>query len=185
MKFKKISIIALSILGVVTLTACANFLSQEKAEKSPFDEEALSVAIKTNDTKYCEKIIAEKMRKDCEQKINDKKIYEKALIEKDENACNQIKTDQLRYLCAQQLKDEKDEMKKQRIQKEKEQKEIEKEAEIEKSGNIKDCESLEQEHLKTQCKLNIATTWASEKKDPKYCAEVEESLRKICEEAAQ
>ena len=184
------NILSFAVLGTLLIVSgCGggrSEIAQNIAYRSPFDEEALFVAVKKNDSKYCEKIATEELKKDCEQKINDQKIYYQALEQKSEKKCQEIQTQQLKDLCTEQLKDEKDEMKKEQALREKEDAEIKKEAQIEVSGNIKDCDTLTQSYLKAQCQLNIATSLAAEKGDSKYCQQIEEkSLRKACEKAVK
>lgn len=135
---------------VLIIAGCGKTsIDQNAVVKSPFDEEALFVAVKKNNPKYCEKITTKEAREECQQKISDQKMYY-------EKNCEKIQTQQLKDLCTEQLKDEKEEVEKQKVLREKEEKEIEKEAQIESSGNIKDCDTLDQDHLKVQCQLNIA-----------------------------
>jgi len=138
------------------------------------DTDTVVTAVRSKNKAFCDTVLNADQKADCQVKVAD-------AIALEAGDCGKIQQDNTAKKCNILAEDI------EKLAKLEEKNALEQELvnQITESGVLADCESLELEHFRTQCVMNISLNQASENKDPAVCDNIlNEAVKAICIENA-
>ncbi len=152
-------------------------VTEENPVESALDTDTIVNAVRMRNIELCGTLSGDASQKNCKLKVEDAIILDAVGEGVELNDCKKIKEEKTMDQCeilvkANQKKAE------QTASAKKDQENVDK---IVASGDVSDCESLEQENYRLQCESNIYMSQAAEQNDPAPCKKIDNDfLQESC-----
>jgi len=184
-------LLAISLLAILSLSACGLFEKEENAQPeilpeinadTLLDNQIYENAVIEKDSGSCAKILNETKKKECENVVDAMNLTDKAVQKADDSYCDNIKLERYLENCEELVRAnaERKELNEKAEQKDKENLNAEQEAVD--NGDPVFCEKITDESRKNACKYNVLANQAIEKNDKTLCKNIgSEPLIANCE----
>ncbi len=144
--------------------------SQYSESDALLDQDLFSRATTNRTMETCDEIVKQELAEECRAIIDSLEKIEAAVTKVSKALCADITLERYEEDCENQVQLLLDEQAEKRV----EEKAREEVTEIEEALNLEACSSIEAEHLRDQCLVNVSTGLATRDKDSQHCETIKD-----------